>query len=300
MTTCSALSRELGESLHATATFVTSWLLVEDPGPWGRKALRESGLPAGLGEELERRGKEAGVRVGLVRRFGRDRGFQTRRVLVASSRPGSSFLEVGGVDDPRELLSLDLAGVGRGEPTGRGELASRPLYLVCTNGRRDPCCGRKGRDLARALKGELGDRLWECSHVGGHRFAPNLVALPHGLFFGRLDPARARRVVAEVDAGRIPLEDFRGRSSLPPAAQAADAFVRGRAGLPGVDDVEVLGVSENGEDESDVLVRAGEEGVRVRVRLRALEPRPISCGGAPEEQGAWQGVSAEAYSVSPR
>ena len=296
MATCSDLSRTLGEPLHATATFVTSWLLLEDPGPWGRKALRESGLDREVGEELERRGKEAGVRVGLVRRFGRDRGSEARRVLVACSRPGSAFLELANVEDPRELLDLDLACVAGGEPTGRGELHPRPLYLVCTNGRRDPCCGRLGRDVARALKHELRERLWECSHVGGHRFAPNLVALPHGLFFGRLDAGRAPDVVAEVDAGRIPLECFRGRSSLPPAAQAADAYVRGRDGVAGVDDVEVLEVAEAGEDESDVLVRAAGTDVRVRVRRRSLEPRPTSCGGRDEQPSSWEGV----YSVSPR
>ena len=286
--TCSDLSRLLDEPLHATATFVESWLLVEDPGPWGRKALRESGLPPEVGAELERRGKETGVRVGLVRRFGRDRGPEARCVLVASSRPGSTFLELASVYDPRELLDLDLERIARGEPIGRGELSSRPHYLVCTNGRRDPCCGRLGRELARALKAGLAERLWQCSHVGGHRFAPNLVALPHGLFFGRVEPEQARRLVAEVDAGRIPLECFRGRSSLRPAAQAADAFVRARDGVTGLDEVEILG-----EQSGDVLVRAGGERLRVRVRQRTLEPRPTSCGGAPEQPGSWQAVSAE-------
>jgi hypothetical protein len=295
MATCSGLSRTLGEPLHATATFVESWLLVEDTGPWGRKALLESGLDPGLGAELERRGKEAGVRVGLVRSFGRERGFASRRMLVASSRPGSSFLELASVHDPRELLELDLERVGRGEPTGRGELSPQPVYLVCTNGRRDPCCGRLGRDLARALKDSLGERLWECSHVGGHRFAPNLVALPHGLFFGRLEPERARRVVAAVDEGRITLESYRGRSSLAPAAQAAEAFVRDRSGLDGLDEVEILELEDAGDGESDVLLRAGGDDLLVRVRRRTLEPRPTSCGGSPEQPAAWQ-----AYSVSPR
>lgn len=292
MATCSELSQTLGEPLHATATHVESWLLVEDPGPWGRKALRESGLGPEVAGELERRGEEAGVRVGLVRPFGRDRPSAARRVLGACSRPGSAFLELATVEDERELLDLDLGRVGRGEPTGRGELLPRPVYLVCTNGRRDPCCGRLGRDLARALKAGLGERLWECSHVGGHRFAPNLVALPHGLFFGRLDPERARRVVAEVDEGRIPLEGYRGRSSLSPAAQAADAFVRARKGVEGLDGVEILS-----EDDGAVLVGVGGERLRVRVRRRTLEPRPVSCGAEPEQPDSWK---AESYSVSPR
>ena len=56
-----------------------------------------------------------------------------------------------------------------------------PLVLVCTNGRHDPCCATFGRPLARVLReGAQRDDVWECSHIGGDRFAANIVILPEG------------------------------------------------------------------------------------------------------------------------
>ena len=114
-------------------------------------------------------------------------------------------------------------------------------------------------------------RVWECSHLGGHRFAPNLVCLPDGLWFGRSEAA----VAAEYERGRVALEHLRGRSSFPATVQAADHFVREREGLRGVDD---LTVEAHAGDE--VTLR-GTDGRRFHVRLRqdlADSPRPLSCG----------------------
>jgi hypothetical protein len=258
MRTCSEISLALGEPLHATAPYAPRWLLVEHPGPWGRKAVAEAGLA-----ELEARGKELDVRVGLVRRAGRPSSRDPRRVFLVSCAPPESSVEV--------LSEPDIE--------GSGERIDRPLYLVCTNGRRDLCCGRAGRELAGALAPELGDALWETSHIGGHRFAPNLVCLPEGLVYGRVDADAARRVVAAHRDGRIVLEHFRGRFALEPAAQAADFFARRETGRLRIDD--------------DPAAELG-----VQVEPVALDPpRPDSCGGEPKRPTAWR---LAGYSPSPR
>ena len=244
---CSELSLALGESLHATATYAPTWLLIEETRPWGRKAVAEAGFGA-----LEARAKEAGVRVALVRPF-RRRPAGPSRIFRVSCTPPEPFVEA--------LAEVDL--------DARGERIDGPLYLVCTNGRRDVCCGRAGRELARVLGPELGDRLWETSHIGGHRFAPNLVCLPEGLVYGRLDAEAVRRVVAAHRAGRLVLEHFRGRSSLEPAAQAADFFARQATGR--------LRIEDDPAAELDL-----------RVEPVALDPRPESCGGEPKRPTAWR------------
>jgi hypothetical protein len=235
--TCSELSVALGEPLHATAPYAPTWLLVEVPGAWERKAVREAGLG-----ELERRAKAHGVRVGLVRRFGhRQPHADQSRVLVARCTE-PSLEELSDVDPDQ----LDPADLPRGEPV------PHPIYLVCTNGRRDVCCGRGGSAVARALDRELGDRLWETTHVGGHRFAANLVALPQGLVYGRLDPASAANVVQAHEQGRIVLEHLRGRTTLRPEEQAREIY----------GDVELVGVELD-------------------------PPRPTSCVGEAERPRAW-------------
>ena len=69
---------------------------------------------------------------------------------------------------------------------------TEPLLFLCTNGGRDRCCALFGRGLFD----ELADpRVWECSHLSGHRFAPTAVRLPDLTVFGRLDPATAREAL---------------------------------------------------------------------------------------------------------
>jgi (2Fe-2S) ferredoxin len=254
VSSCSVISLALGEPLFGTAPYAPRWLLVEHPGPWGRKAVAEAGL-----RELEARGKELGVRVGLVRRFGRPSSRGPRRIFLVSCEPPEPSVEL--------LSEPDLA--------ARGERVEGPLYLVCTNGRRDVCCGRAGRELGRELAPELGGRLWETTHIGGHRFAPNLVCLPHGVVYGRLDAATARRVVRAYEAGLVELEHLRGRTSLEPEAQARDWFARRLTGRLRLDD--------NPADEVPVVVA----GVPLE------PPRPESCGGEPKQPLAWRLVSPE-------
>jgi (2Fe-2S) ferredoxin len=257
MTTCSETSLALGEPLHATAPYAPRWLLVEHPEPWGRKAVAEAGLG-----ELEARGKELGVRVGLVRRFGRPSSRGPRRVFLVSCVPPEPFVEL--------LPEPDL--------DARGDPVDGPLYLVCTNGRRDLCCGRAGRELGRALAPELGGRLWETTHIGGHRFAPNIVCLPDGIVYGRLDAPGARRIVRAYEAGFVELEHLRGRTSLEPEAQARDYFARRETGR--------LAIADDPAAE-----------LPLRIEPLALDPpRPESCGGEPKRPTSWR----LAYSPSPR
>jgi hypothetical protein len=264
---CSELSRTLGEPLVATAPEASAWLLVEQAGPWGAKALVESRLDRAIGEQLEQRGKELGVKVLLIKPPGRSAAGRRRFACFAGQN--RAFLEELEPGDPASLLELDLDALARGQRTP----SSRPveqLYLVCTNSRRDACCARFGRPLAATLAERFDGRVWECSHLGGHRFAPNLVALPEGLVFGRASLSAA----AEVAQGRIELESFRGRSSFAPAVQAADCFVRQREGLRGIDDL-VLEAS----DGDATVFRSGAGRFRVLVSSEDREPaRSFSCG----------------------
>ena len=113
-------------------------------------------------------------------------------------------------------------------------------YLVCTNGARDPCCAIRGPAVAQALARVLPGQVSECSHLGGHRFAANVLVLPEGLCFGRLDARSAVALAAELEAGRLPLEHLRGRTALEPEQQAAEILVRRELGLDGLDDLRLV------------------------------------------------------------
>ncbi len=138
-------------------------------------------------------------------------------------------------------------------------------FLVCRNGARDPCCTLYGADVSRAL----GDRAVDCTHLGGHRFAANVLVLPDNLMFGRLRADSAVALAAELEAGRLPLDHLRGRCSLEPVQQAAEILLRRELGIQDLDGLRhVAGTT---------FVRA--DGGRVTAELEAeeLPPRRVSC-----------------------
>lgn len=239
MSTCSSVSRDLDEPISGTAATAKTWLLVEQPGPWGAHALTSSHLDPALGRALERAAKGTGVRIALIRRPGRhaDCGTpSTRRVYVSHTAPGSSWLHSAEVHDPRRLLELDLAALGAGDHRsfdaaldGRPHTGD-PLALVCTNGKRDRCCALLGRPLAAELSASGVEGVWEVTHLGGHRFSPTLLVLPYGYAYGRVGAHAVKEILHSVQNGRIVVEGCRGSSAWERPGQAAELAVRTTAG----------------------------------------------------------------------
>ena len=239
-------SDDVREGAWGTAPVARFWVALEQPGPWGRVAATESHLDPELGAELDRRISEAGGRLLLVRRPGHhpedDRHHDPahphgpRTVMVAGCAPLREWILEGQVDDPRELLDLDLAAVAGDRPSVVQERfpalvrAPGPRLLVCTNGRRDVCCATRGRAVALEAAQQRPGQVWEASHTGGHRFAPTGVMLPHGIALGRLDVELAISALDAFQRNELPAMDlakhYRGRSYYQPMAQAAEAAAR--------------------------------------------------------------------------
>ena len=158
------------------------------------------------------------------------------------------------LEEHEDLLSLDLGAALGGTVPTPGEPLRQPLLVVCTHGKRDPCCARYGRPLYDGLR-EAADEgwVWQSTHVGGDRFAGNLVCLPEGLYYGRVDRFDALPLLVDHLAGRIDIGHYRGRCWYPFPVQAAVREVRLRAGATGIDDVALDGVER--QDDGSWLVR---------------------------------------------
>jgi hypothetical protein len=159
--------------------------------------------------------------------------------------------------------------------SGSEPQSSGRQYLVCTNGARDPCCAIRGPAVAQALERAFPGQVYECSHLGGHRFAANVLVLPDGLCFGRLDARTAPALAHELAAGRLPLEHFRGRTSYEPAQQAAEILVRRELGLTGLDDLRLVGVS--GSERQTLFELVDRRRFGVRLEGKRLRARRVSC-----------------------
>ncbi|WP_432493935.1 sucrase ferredoxin [Kineococcus gypseus] len=196
------------------------YLLVEEPGPWGPGAVPASRLGAELTAALGAAAAARGVKLLLVRRpdaAGRDPAGE-RRVFLADCRRGRTRLLT------RRAPVEDLARAAA-DPHGWEE-APGPLLLVCTHGRKDWCCAVRGRPVVTALAALDAEVVWECSHLGGDRFAPTVLALPGGAVHGHLAPDDAPALLAAVRAGRVLPDRLRGRCGDAVVVQAAEGHVR--------------------------------------------------------------------------
>jgi hypothetical protein len=240
-------------------------------------------MPGAVARELRATTKALGIRLILLRRPGR-RSAGERHVYFARTDDAAPRMAHAVVDEAVELLRFDLSAVTRTEADLPGRPEAEPLFLVCTNGRRDPCCAERGRSLFRALEELAEDRVWECSHIGGDRFAGNVVCFPLGLYYGRVEREDAGDVAAASRNGEIDLRHFRGRTSHPMPVQAAEAFARQHLGERRVDGLRLV-LWEHREDGS-VEVRfdrrgdasRAPRGVRVDLTVeRESAPQRLTC-----------------------
>lgn len=222
---CSVASEGRSEPMVGTASTVRAFLLLENPGPWGVDALRDARLPDGLGDELVARAAASRVRVLLVRRPGRRVASDRIRVLAAYAHHSRPWLEGTDLDDIHQVHDLDVEALGAGRSMGLRPVDA-PVFAVCTHGRHDTCCAERGRPVAAGLAAVHPEGTWEVSHIGGDRFAANLLVLPDGLYYGRVDPAAAVGVADGHLAGRLDLERLRGRSGMAMSLQAAEIELR--------------------------------------------------------------------------
>ncbi len=257
---CSLASEDDAEPIAGTAPTDVEWLFVEDARPWPAKATKH------LAAHVAR--LAPGGRAQLIRRHGGGSGPGVR-VFRASLGTTPSVSELV-LDDHADLVDVT---------TTDFRPYVEPLWLVCTNGRRDVCCAERGRPVAAALAARWPEATWETTHLGGHRFAATLLALPYAVALGRLDPVAAVEACTDLAAGRLPLEVTRGRAGWPGAAQWADLTLRGESSWTGLGDVDLLGVDdEPGASAVRLATPAGPQTLRV-----TTEPggeRLASCGDA--------------------
>jgi hypothetical protein len=162
-------------------------------------------------------------------------------VVAFVARTGQAGGELRRLDVERhdDLVGLDFERAGT--------RVEHPLLLVCTHGKHDRCCARYGRPLYDAVREQVEEGwAWQSSHVGGDRFAGNLVVLPDGVYYGRVEPGEAFEVVEAALERRVHLPRYRGRSCHGFAAQAAERAVREELGLLDVREVRVARIEAEG------------------------------------------------------
>ena len=177
-----------------------------------------------------------------------------------------------------DIPDEDLVTMVAGHRPSTGTPHEEPIYLVCTHAEHDACCGRYGVAIAKHLAGRLPEQTWEVTHVGGDRFAANLVCMPHGVYFGRVTEPGSVKIATSYRDGRIDLDHYRGRSTFDPVVQAADAFLRRREQLEGIDDLTFESRRERGAGRARVVFRDRAGGLHeADITVRRADARRITC-----------------------
>ncbi len=273
---CADSAEERAEPLYGTASFVRRWILLEQPGSWGRDALGQSQLAERVASELRRRAQRAGVRVILIRRGVRRSSDRRQCYFLRTDGRGlyQAHMELDLADD---LLDVDLTPLREGGSIPGAIERERPLFLVCTHGRHDQCCSIRGNQVSRVACAQPEIDAWECSHIGGDRFAANVVCFPHGIYYGRVGADQVAELMGGYAAGSLSLEHFRGRCSQRFPVQAAEFFARRETGLTDIEALALVGSRPTPRGVGATFSLAGAGNVEVEVQVSRGARHRLTC-----------------------
>ncbi len=273
------ISRAAGEDPAGTGGPFDALLALQIAPPWRRDVTESTPLPGEVRDAVADLRADGCVDkvVGLVpdeeySRDGRLRALLWRRpadgpfaqyekheYLVPEAELAAL---VRALADPRELRRFR---------EYREETSARDV-LVCTHGSRDVCCGKFGYSVYRFLRSRHaapgGLRVWRTSHLGGHRFAPTLLELPEGRYWGHLEIGTAEDLATHARPPADLVRSYRGWAGLGSAfEQVAERDILAREGWAWT------AYAKTGE-----ALRAGEDGAWAEVRIAYESPDGRSTG----------------------
>jgi hypothetical protein len=291
---CSTRSLEVGEQLFGSTKQVSAYFLLEFDGRWEAEAFQDSAVHPPVKHWLQAAlDLIPRTKVQLIRQQPRlaPAGIAFYAALVRETNPVLYAFHLASESD---LLAVDLAALAAEDPAYDDHIRAEPLFLTCTHGRRDKCCARQGIPVYEQLAQHAGADVWQSSHLGGHRFAANVMALPHAITYGRVRPDSAAALVDATRAGQMVPAFYRGRACYPKVAQAAEYYLRQETGVTGLEAFHFTGTERLSGDEWKVRFVAADGGAEHCVRMIEESIQVIAnCGDqVPETYSQYRRISS--------
>lgn len=267
--TCSLESTNVEEPLFGTMSKSSIWILLEYPFSWGAKALKNSKIPQPVKERLSSMvDSSPEVRLQLIKKPKSNLTGQIT-IYVAIPRESQPILYKFLLAKYDDILNVDFTAIFSGEQVYQDRIQKEPIYLVCTNGKRDPCCAKFGIPVFTSLRRMGGDKVWQTTHVGGHRFAANVLCFPHGILYGRVAREDVQPIVDSFQSGKIYLEKYRGRACYNEVVHAAEYYLRNKTNNNGISAFHLQGVEEKAENQWSVQFLKSEDNAQYRIQISA-------------------------------
>lgn len=268
---CSIASIEANEPIFGSAPRADVWFLLEYDGRWGSKALLESEISSEVKSHLHRSLENIpNSRLLLIKRDETELSNGVHFFASLSGVPEQALYKFI-LPDFSALLDIDLTGLAAGYEQYSTSLINEPLFALCTNGLRDQCCAKYGLPAFLELKEAYPHVLWQSSHQGGHRFGPNLLALPQALSYGRAAADAATQIIEAYQSGRMYLPNLRGRTAFAAPVQAAEILLRQRLNDDAISSLQFSHTGAEAENEWAVVFESPAQNTTYRVRLARQE-----------------------------
>lgn len=218
---CSLASMSGDEALFGTAPNYKIWVLIEYRLPWRKKAVTDNELSENLQAHLSAlMEKNPDLQILFIKR--KANSHPSINIFIARLGIQSTFSKIT-LTSHADLLNISFDQIINGHPDEI--IVNEPHFFVCTNGTRDVCCSKFGLPVYQSLNEIAGENAWQCSHIGGHRFAPTMLVFPAGIALGRVQPGNIPGVIQTINSGKLPLAHLRGRLDYPGVVQAAEYLI---------------------------------------------------------------------------
>lgn len=240
---CAIAARQHEAQLFGTAPRVDVWFLLEYPFAWDSHATDENDLPPAVQSVLKAQlGSIPNTRLQFIKREDRQTLDNLTLYVARASERQPALYEIT-LESIDNLLDLDFAALLKGNLGGSARVVDQPVFLVCTNNQRDSCCAR-GLPIYETLRQHDSVEVWQTTHIGGHRYAATLIAFPHSLYYGQVEPDDVAAIVNVQQQGRVYLPRIRGRTCYDPVVQAADYYLRSQTSQTAIDALQLQTVTD--------------------------------------------------------
>lgn len=230
---CSQQSRQAGLEIIGSALTHNRYIFIECPTPWLPYEFDSPSVPSCLKElELEIYDKYEQIKTRFFLIFNPNyKQNNLTKVLTFSKENDYSS---GYIKEEFNLNNINQASDFIRDYLAGNSLNIKPIennyrdILICTHGSQDKCCGKYGYPFYRqALKlvenlflKEV--RIWQVSHIGGHRFAPTAIDFPEGRYYGHLDESSFTSILTKTGDINNLSKVYRGWGILPEFVQVLE------------------------------------------------------------------------------
>ncbi|BAY10427.1 sucrase ferredoxin [Calothrix sp. NIES-2098] len=221
---CSDYSKQIGEDVIGSATNYETYILVECPTPWTSEAFNSKWVPNNLKllvEEVKR--AKLPIRFLLIANDLTHK-VELTTLLIYQKQKGltQGYLkyefQLPNIENVAAVVKKFLRGsISEYEK----ETSITRDILVCTHGSHDKCCARHGNPFYFHAQNTISHlelenvRIWKSSHFGGHRFAPTMIDLPEGRYYGILDQDSFKSILTRSGDSQCLNKVYRGWGILP-------------------------------------------------------------------------------------